>query len=61
MRHNSTDMIAIDSALASIKSLSEGEHFTNINITKIYSVSRTILSRRHRQIQALKEEDVINR
>ena len=51
----------MDSALASIESLGEGEHFTYINIAKIHGVSRTTLSRRHRQIQASKEEDAINR
>jgi hypothetical protein len=61
MPHNSTNIIAMDSALGSIESLGKGEHFTYTNIAKVHCVSRTTLSRRHRQSQASKEEDAINR
>jgi hypothetical protein len=46
----------MEAALALIKSLDEGEHFTYTNIAKIYNVNRSTLSRRHRKIQAPKDE-----
>ncbi|KAF1942407.1 hypothetical protein EJ02DRAFT_375677, partial [Clathrospora elynae] len=53
-------MGAIEDALAAIKSLDEGEQFTYQAIADIYGVSRTTLSRRHRQVQGSREEQPIN-
>jgi hypothetical protein len=37
-RYNSTNIAAIEAALALIKSLDKGEYFTYINVAKFYKV-----------------------
>jgi AraC-like DNA-binding protein len=59
-RHNVTNMDPIDEAVAAIESLDEGEHFTYTVMADQYGVSRTTLSRRHRQIQGSLEDMSIN-
>jgi hypothetical protein len=58
--HNSTNIAAMEAALALIESLDEGEHFTYTNVAKSYNVDRSTLSRRHRKVQAPKAEQAIN-
>jgi hypothetical protein len=49
----------METALVSIESLDEGEHFTYTNVAKIHNVDRSTLSRRHRKGQAPKAEQAI--
>jgi hypothetical protein len=53
-------MDPIDEAVAAIESLDEGDHFTYTAMADQYGVSRTTLSRRHRQIQGSLEDMSIN-
>jgi hypothetical protein len=59
-RHNVANMDSIDEAIAAIESLDEGENFTYTAMADQYDVSRTTLSRRHRQIQGSLEDMSIN-
>jgi hypothetical protein len=49
----------METALVSIESLDEGEHFTYTNVAKIHNVDRSTLYRRHRKVQAPKAEQAI--
>jgi hypothetical protein len=53
-------MDSIDEAIVAIESLDEGENFTYTAMADQYDVSRTTLSRRHRQIQGSLEDMSIN-
>jgi hypothetical protein len=53
-------MDPIDEAVAVIESLDKGGHFTYTAMAHQYNVSRTTLSRRHRQIQGSLEDMSIN-
>jgi hypothetical protein len=57
--HHTTKMCRIEEALAAIKILDEGEHFTYTNIANNYGVSRVTLARRHQGIQASRTEQAI--
>jgi transcriptional regulator with XRE-family HTH domain len=59
-RHNTTNMGAMEEALAAIKSLGEGEKLTYTKIAERYGVNRSTLSRRHRGVQRSMEEYAIN-